>query len=63
MCGRIFQIHNVAQLMQYARAGRVRNAANFNPTYNMGPTNYIPAIRHADNDSNIWDDFQPELNE
>ena len=29
------------------RASKVKNAAAFNPTYNMGPTNYIPAIREV----------------
>ena len=36
--------------MKLAQTTKVRNLYNFNPTYNMGPTNYIPAIRAIDDD-------------
>ncbi|CAD8134458.1 unnamed protein product [Paramecium pentaurelia] len=62
MCGRIFQIHNIAQLLQFAQTRRVRNAANFNPTYNMGPTNYIPAIRHVEDDDN-FEEYEEQNNQ
>ena len=37
------------------KSSGVKNAVTFNPTYNMGPTNYIPAIRAMENDED-WDE-------
>jgi hypothetical protein len=40
----------------------MKNAYNFNPTYNMGPTNYIPAIRAVENEDE-WDEQEASDNQ
>ncbi|KRW98160.1 Protein of unknown function DUF159 [Pseudocohnilembus persalinus] len=46
MCGRLWQTMNIQFLLRQANSKHVRNKQNYNGgTYNMGPTNYIPAIR------------------
>ena len=45
MCGRIFQTHNLQRLIQIARTSIVRNPNLHNPSFNVAPTNYIPAVR------------------
>jgi putative SOS response-associated peptidase YedK len=45
--------------MKVAKATRVRHTTNFTPTYNMGPTNYIAAIREVDDDPS-WSKYDDE---
>jgi len=46
MCGRVFQTLNINRLLKAANAMFVTNREKYGGgTYNMCPTNFIPAIR------------------
>ena len=45
MCGRLWQTLTLNYLIRLANAGQVRNRDQYNGSYNMAPTHYIPAIR------------------
>ena len=46
MCGRLWQTLALNFLIKHANAAHVHNHQNYSGgTYNMGPTNFIPAIR------------------
>jgi putative SOS response-associated peptidase YedK len=49
MCGRLWQTMALNFLVKEANTKNVRNHTKYNGTYNMGPTNYIPAIRRNNN--------------
>lgn len=41
----MWQTYNLNFLLRQANARLVRNQGAYNGTFNMGPTNFIPAIR------------------
>ena len=59
MCGRIYQTQSFQALTKLTKSSGVKNTQTFNPTYNMGPTNYIPAIRGINNNEN-WDGVEEQ---
>lgn len=45
MCGRMFQTLPLHRLLAIARATKATNSEDYNTSYNICPTTYIPAIR------------------
>ncbi len=46
MCGRVYQTLNVNQLLRAAGTNLARNQNRHQASYNIAPSNYVPAVRH-----------------
>jgi len=52
MCGRVYQTYNTNQLLRIAGTRLIQNQDKNKSSYNIPPTKYLPAIKHADDSKN-----------